>query len=76
MTEALALPRRHPREFGFKDGDTHLVLNAESNEAKFFAFAGNLLYKAPVLCVGQSDDWRVRRGNTPPRSVSSGPDVE
>lgn len=63
---AMIQPKRHPKEFGFKAGDTHLVLNAQSGEAKFFAFAGNLLYKAPVLCMGQSDDWRIRRGNTPP----------
>jgi len=63
---AMIKPKRHPREFGFKDGDTHLILNAQSAEAKFFDFAGNLLYKAPALCVGQSDDWRIRRGNTPP----------
>jgi hypothetical protein len=59
-------PRRKPQEFGFKSGDTHLVLNAQSKEAKFYSFSGNLLYKAPVLCLGQSDDWRIVRGNTPP----------
>lgn len=59
-------PKRTPREFGFKSGDTHLVINAQSSEAKFFDFSGNLLYKAPILCRGQSDDWRVVRGNTPP----------
>jgi len=63
---AMISPKRHPREFGFKSGDTHLILNSQSREAKFFAFEGNLLYKAPVLCMGQSSDWRVKRGNTPP----------
>jgi hypothetical protein len=63
---AMISPKRKPREFGFKQGDTHLVLNAQSKEAKFYSFDGALLYKAPVLCWGQSKDWRVKRGDTPP----------
>jgi len=63
---AMINPKKHPREFGFKKGDTHLILNAQSREAKFYSFDGNLLYKAPVLCRGQEPDWRVRRGDTPP----------
>ena len=62
----LVPPTRKPQEFGFGGGDTHVVVNAQSKEAKFFGHRGNLLYKAPVLCSGQSEDWRVRRGNTPP----------
>lgn len=63
---AMTSPRKTPWEFGFADGDTHMVVNGLSEEAKFYDRGGNLLYKCPALCAGQSPNWKVHRGDTPP----------
>ncbi|MGL5131396.1 MAG: L,D-transpeptidase [Planktothrix sp.] len=59
-------PKRHPREFGFKQGDTHVVLNAETNEAKAFSFEGKPLWVKPALMNGQHWNWAEYQGDTPP----------
>lgn len=63
---AMTSPRKTPWEFGFAAGDTHVVVNGLSSEAKFYDYGGNLLYKCPALCVGQSENWQRPRGDTPP----------
>lgn len=59
-------PKKRPQDFGFKAGDTHLVVNDASRTAKAYDFHGKLLWEIPCLAEGQYDDYRVPRGDTPP----------
>jgi hypothetical protein len=59
-------PNKKPREFGFKQCDTHFVVNAATDTAKAFSFKGELLWELPCYAVGQSADWRNNSGDTPP----------
>jgi hypothetical protein len=62
----LIAPKRKPQEFGFKAGDTHLVVNAESETMKAYDFSGKLLFEVPCLAMGLTADWRANSGDTPP----------
>lgn len=67
-TTDLVGPRRHPREFGFKAGDHHLVVNDHVETCKAFAHNGRLLWEVPALARGQGGDreWNRRYTDTPP----------
>lgn len=59
-------PKRTPNEFGFKNGDHHIVVNAATKIAKFYGFDGRLLYDADCRAQGMNPDWHVNQGDTPP----------
>jgi len=61
-------PQRRPQEFGFSDGDTHLVVNDEIETVKAFDRHGYKLFEMPCLARGQfgEADWRRYAGDTPP----------
>jgi hypothetical protein len=62
----LTSPLRRPQEFGFKLGDSHLVVNATTKTCKAFAFGGALRWERPCLADGQHPNWRANSGDTPP----------
>ena len=62
----LHAPRTTPRDYGFKSGDYHVIVNAASQTAKIFSFEGKLLYTVPALAMGQDPNWRLTGGDTPP----------
>lgn len=61
-------PKKKPQEFGFKQGDTHIVVNDISETAKAYDFAGKLLWELPALARGQGSDFefKLRNTDTPP----------
>ena len=42
-------PKKKPQDFGFKKGDTHIIVNDISEIAKAFSFDGKLLWEVPAL---------------------------
>jgi hypothetical protein len=59
-------PRTHPRDYGFKDGDYHLVANAISKTIKAYDFKGKLIWEKPALLDGQRYEFWMYAGDTPP----------
>lgn len=61
-------PTRKPQEFGFKKGDSHLIVNDISETCKAFDFSGKKLWERPCLARGQYSDWeyRIPQSDTPP----------
>lgn len=59
-------PNKKPQEYGFKPGDTHLVVNAQTKTAKAYNFQGQKLWEIPCLAEGQDPNWRNNSGDTPP----------
>jgi hypothetical protein len=59
-------PKKTPKDFGFKPGDKHIVINDASRTAKAYDFSGKLLWEVPCLPEGQYADYRVPMGDTPP----------
>ena len=61
-------PTRKPQDFGFKKGDSHLIVNDISETAKAFSFEGELLWEVPALARGQGSDFEFKlvRTDTPP----------
>jgi hypothetical protein len=61
-------PKRRPQEFGFKQGDSHIIVNDIVETAKAFSFDGKLLWEVPALARGQGSDFEFRavRTDTPP----------
>jgi hypothetical protein len=61
-------PKKKPQDFGFKKGDTHIIVNDISETAKAFSFEGKLLWEAPALARGQGSDleFKLARTDTPP----------
>lgn len=61
-------PKKSPRDFGFKKGDSHLVVNDAVETMKGFSFDGKLLWEIPCLARGQGSDYefRLQRTDTPP----------
>jgi hypothetical protein len=61
-------PKRKPQEFGFKKGDSHIIVNDISETAKAFSFEGKLLWEVPALARGQGSDFefKLARTDTPP----------
>lgn len=61
-------PTRRPQEFGFTNGDSHIVVNDIVETAKAYSFKGNLLWEVSCLARGQGPD-RSYKGvgeDTPP----------
>jgi hypothetical protein len=61
-------PKKRPQDFGFKQGDSHLIVNDAVETMKAFSFEGKLLWEIPCLARGQYSDyeWRIRKSDTPP----------
>jgi hypothetical protein len=65
---ALVGPKKRPQDFGFKEGDSHLIVNDAIETMKAFSFKGKLLWEIPCLARGQYSDYesRIQRSDTPP----------
>jgi hypothetical protein len=65
---ALIGPKKRPQNFGFKAGDSHLIVNDASERMKAFSFQGKLLWEVDCLARGQGSDfeWKLRNTDTPP----------
>jgi hypothetical protein len=61
-------PKKRPQDFGFKAGDSHLIVNDASERMKAFSFEGKLLWEVGCLARGQGSDseWKVTNSDTPP----------
>jgi len=61
-------PKRTPKEFGFRSGDHHLIVNDITETVKAFAFDGKLLWELPCLARGQGSDaeYKLKNTDTPP----------
>lgn len=61
-------PKKRPQDFGFKQGDSHLVVNDISETMKAFNFSGALLWEIPCLARGQFSDseFTLQNSDTPP----------
>lgn len=61
-------PKKSPRDFGFKKGDSHLIVNDIVETMKAYSFEGKLLWEIPCLARGQGSDYefRLQRTDTPP----------
>lgn len=57
-------PKKTPKDFGFKDGDTHLIVNDISETMKAYDFKGTLLWEIPCLARGQGSDYEFKLTNT------------
>ena len=56
---------KRPQDFGFKVGDTHIVVNGLANSAKAYSFDGKLLWEVKCLPHGQNNNWKATNGDTP-----------
>ena len=67
-TMKLVGPKKRPQEFGFKKGDSHLIVNDAVETMKAFSFEGKLLWEIPCLARGQYSDyeWKIRNSDCPP----------
>jgi hypothetical protein len=67
-TMKLVGPKKRPQEFGFKKGDSHLIVNDAVETMKAFSFEGKLLWEIPCLARGQYSDyeWKIQRSDCPP----------
>jgi hypothetical protein len=61
-------PKKKPQDFGFKKGDSHIIVNDIIETAKAFDFSGKLLWEVKALARGQGSDFEFRnpRTDTPP----------
>ena len=61
-------PKKRPQDFGFKQGDSHLIVNDANETMKAFSFEGKLLWEIPCLARGQYSDfeWKIKNSDTPP----------
>jgi hypothetical protein len=61
-------PKRTPRDFGFRPGDHHLIVNDITETVKAFDFHGKLLWELPCLARGQGSDaeFKLTNTDTPP----------
>ena len=57
-------PNKKPQDFGFKQGDTHLIVNDISETMKAFDFSGKVLWEIPCLARGQGSDYEFKLTNT------------
>jgi hypothetical protein len=64
----VAGPKKTPQDFGFKAGDSHIIVSDLSETAKAYNFKGALLWEVAALGRGQSteNDWQSRNSDTPP----------
>lgn len=61
-------PAKKPQDFGFKMGDSHLIVNDALETMKAYAFGGKMLWEIPCLARGQFSDfeWKITNSDTPP----------
>jgi hypothetical protein len=61
-------PKKTPKDFGFKPGDHHLIVNDITETVKAFDFEGKLLWELPCLARGQGSDseFKLTNTDTPP----------
>jgi hypothetical protein len=61
-------PKKTPKDFGFRAGDHHLIVNDITETIKAFTFDGKLLWELPCLARGQGSDfeYKLARTDTPP----------
>lgn len=61
-------PKKRPQDFGFKQGDSHLIVNDALETMRAFASDGKLLWEIPCLARGQHSDfeWKITNSDTPP----------
>ena len=61
-------PKKRPQDFGFKSGDSHLIVNDANETMKAFSNEGKLLWEVPCLARGQYSDfeWKITNSDTPP----------
>ena len=61
-------PTKRPQDFGFKVGDSHIIVNDITERARAFAFGGQELWNIPCLARGQGSDydWAGAGTDTPP----------
>ncbi len=61
-------PKKRPQDFGFKPGDSHLIVNDAVETMKAFSYEGKLLWEIPCLARGQYSDfeWRIKNSDCPP----------
>lgn len=64
----VAGPKKTPQDFGFKAGDSHIIVSDISETAKAFSFDGRCLWEVAALARGQSSEnnWQSRNSDTPP----------
>ena len=64
----IAGPRKRPQDFGFKAGDSHIVISDISETAKAYNSKGWLLWEVAALARGQGEEneWHQRKTDTPP----------
>lgn len=64
----IAGPKKTPQDFGFKAGDSHIIVSDISETAKAFSFDGRCLWEVAALARGQSteNNWQSRNSDTPP----------
>jgi hypothetical protein len=48
---------KRPQDFGFRLGDTHIIVNDVTETAKAYDFNGRLLWEIPALARGQGSDY-------------------
>ena len=68
----LVSPKKTPQEFGFKAGDSHLVVNAYVQTMKGYDSTGKFLWEIPCLARGVGGSYNVARGDTPPGLYKTG----
>jgi hypothetical protein len=61
-------PKKRPQDFGFKEGDFHLIVNDAIETMKAYAYGGKFLWEIPCLARGQYSDfeWKIQNSDTPP----------
>lgn len=57
-------PTKKPQDFGFRKGDSHLIVNDITEKVKAFSFEGKLLWEKPALARGQGSDFEFKLSNT------------
>jgi hypothetical protein len=61
-------PTRKPQDFGFQDGDSHLIVNDWSELMTAYDYTGKKLWEIPCLARGQYGDrvYQEMNSDTPP----------
>ena len=61
-------PVKRPQDFGFKEGDTHLIMNDMAQTLTAWTFSGQRLWIIGALARGQGrdDDWKNHGTDCPP----------
>lgn len=67
-TTTMIGPKKRPQDFGFKQGDTHLIVNDITETMKAFSFDGKVIWEIRCLARGQYSDFefKLQNSDTPP----------